>query len=169
MSLSHCRFKIMNTHPSPLHHTQQARPPAPLSHPPAKKEAKYCTMQKGKFTVLGRHMYMYIKDSCSKELQRQTSNTSSRHKKGRPFLQASLQLCYCDCKGVSKCCKHISVINSSSSSKLHNQRITWSVVVGHPSRKGSEMRIKLDYTKAYVSRSVVSSLGSTDHLPVSSV
>jgi hypothetical protein len=57
-------------------------------------------------------------------------------------------------------------MNSSSSSKLHNQRITLSVVVGLPSEKGSEIRLKLNYMKAYVSRSVVPSLRTADHLSV---
>jgi hypothetical protein len=67
---------------------------------------------------------------------------------------------------VSKCCKLISVMNSSSSSKLHNQRITLSVAVGLASEKGNETRLKLDYKKAYVFRSLVPSLGSADHLSV---
>jgi len=57
-------------------------------------------------------------------------------------------------------------MNSSSCSKLHNQRITLSVVVGLPSEKGNEMKLKLDYMKACVSRSVVPSLGWADHLSV---
>jgi len=55
-------------------------------------------------------------------------------------------------------------MNSSSSSELHNQRITFSVVIEHPSEKGNEMRLKLDYKNAYVSRSVVPRLGPTHHL-----
>ena len=157
----------MNTHPSPLHYTRQARPPAPLSPPLAKKEAKYSTMQECNFSVQA------LVDMCAKR-DHAESNHNHKDKPATQTVDIRNDLPCTSVIAIARECltwKWVSAVNIRCDEQFQFEQLTQSDnyverIRQASFREGKWNAIKSGYQKAYVSISLVPSLGSTDQSPV---